>query len=112
MSTHRGPSLVRTPASHESANPHVTRRRRIISQANMSHRTVFHVSNFILDRDDPDDMGPSTSALDNHGQPTNITPISSPPTVAQDSHVETPAPLAKRRLSAPIAKRTRSKNGK
>ena len=99
-------SRSRTPASNESTTPHVTRRRRIISPANMCHRTVFHLSNIILDRDD---VGPSTSALD---QPTNITPISSPPTVARDSHVETPAPLAKRRLSAPVAKRTRRKNGK
>ena len=67
----------------------------------MSHRTVFHLSNFILDRDDPDDVGPSTSALD---QPTNITPISSPPTVARDSHVVTPASLAKRRLSVTCCK--------
>ena len=52
----------------------------------------FHLSNIILDRDD---VGPSTSALD---QPTNITPISSPPTVARDSHVETPVPLKEKAI--------------
>ena len=41
-------SQSRTPASIESTTPHVTRRRRIISPANMSHRTVFHLSKFIL----------------------------------------------------------------